>query len=142
MRRKRCLRRGGNRWPQQLSDQPDDQRHKKPEKNDREQENQKHPTWAAHGRDIATNDGSRVAANPASEHGHIAGDLRRLLDPDIATKSRGVAVYLSLILDHNASSERSHVAGDMPTHTDAAAKASRLADFFIGADEGVVSDVG
>ena len=69
-------------------------------------------------------------------------DLRFLIDADVAAKNGCVAADLTLILNHNASAERSHVSRYMSAHSDAAAKAGRVADFFIGPDADVVSHVG
>jgi hypothetical protein len=47
-----------------------------------------------------------------------------------------------LILNQNAAAERGHISGYMSAHPDAAAKTSRFADFFIGANADVVSNLG
>ena len=81
--------------------------------------------------------GSRL--NSPAENGDIAVNAHAFVETEISAKRRRVSSDLPLVLDHDAAAESGYVARYMSTHTNAAAKASSLADFFARPDADVVS---
>src|SRR6202011_135588 len=71
-----------------------------------------------------------------------AGDLRFLVDPNIATKSGGVTPDLPPISNPDDAAERSPVSRYTSAHSDAATEAGCVAHFFIGRDADGVPNLG